>query len=212
MFSKWFGKDKSETRALSDPAQLQIDDMLEMVDSFGLPEQVRGKTFQVSAINTYEYQRERETEFVLKGDDSFAVHMTIEDDDGEKYINFTLPIERDEVEHLFDIDTFSQVFDEDVCRETIEVIGDTAGYERWIAPSYFQQGGWYKGYFYRRDFRKNAMPSYEEKDAEPFEGVTLSSKDDKFFVSIEVWEDGTTEVFLGISRPIADIQSLFGKV
>ncbi|WP_444997049.1 hypothetical protein [Aliikangiella sp. IMCC44359] len=212
MFNKLFGKDKESVRILNNPEELQVGDMLEMVDSFGLPTQIRGKTFQVMSVNTYEYQSERETEFMIQGDDAGTFHMTIENEDGEMFVNFTLKIERDEVEALLDMDTFGMVFDEDICRESIDVIGNASSYERWVATSYRQQGEWYRGYYYKGDFRKKEVSSYESKDAEPFEAVALSSDDDMHFINVEVWEDGTTDVALGVSRPLSDIKALYGKV
>ncbi len=212
MFGKWFGKDKNApTRVLDKPEDLNIGDMLEMVDSFGLPKEIRGKTFQVVDINTYEYQRDTETEFLLQGPNDEPVYMTIENEDGERWANFTLKIERDEVEHLFDMDAFGSVFDDEVSDMEIAVVGDSEGYERWLADGYRQSGQWSRGYFHKADYRKRAISKYEDDRGHPFESVSLASDDDMHSVEIEVWEDGTTEVHLCVTRPVSDIKALYGK-
>ncbi len=211
MFKKLFGKKEESIRQLSDPKDLKVGDMLELVDSFGLPKELRGKTFQVMEINTYEYQHEKVTEFLLEGPEQLPVHMSVENEDGEKWINFTMKLDREEVEELFDMDAFGAVFDEGVSRMPVEVVGDASDYERWLGKSYRQQGEWNSGYFYQQDKRNQTRNQYEEDGSEPFESVSLASDDDMFSLDIEVWEDGTTDVFVGISRPVADIKGLYGK-
>ncbi len=211
MFSKWFGKKEENTRILEKPEQLNVGDMVEMVDSFGLPKEIRGETFQIMEINTYEYKNARETEFLLQGSEGIPLHLTIDDEDGEQWLNFNRKIERNEVEQLFDMDAFGLVFEDDVSREPIKVVGDGSLYERWLADSYYQEGEWVRGYFHKADFRNKSISRFEDDKGEAFESVSLVSEDDMHRVEIEVWEDGTTDVTIGVSRPIADIKSLFGK-
>ncbi|WP_144392264.1 hypothetical protein [Pleionea sediminis] len=212
MFGKWFGKKEEKTRILEKPEELNVGDMVEMVDSFGLPAEIRGETFQIMEINTYEYKHARETEFLLQGSEGIPLHLTVEVEDGEEWLNFTRKIERSDVEQLFDMDAFGLVFDEEVSRESIRVIGDSSKYERWLADSYYQEGEWTRGYFHKSDFRKKSISRYEDDDnGEAFESVSLVSEDDMHRVEIEVWEDGTTDVSIGVSRPIADIKALYGK-
>ena len=211
MFSKLFGKKDEPVRRLENPEDLNIGDMFEMVDTFGLPKSFRGQTFKVAAVNTYQYEYGQETEFQLEGSTGEAYHMTIENEDGEKFVNFTMKIERDEVESLFDMDAFSTVFDEEPGNDAIETTEAKSDYERWVADRYYRDGDWSKGYYHKQDFRNKRFSNYEDDRAEPFESISLVSEDDMHSVEIEVWSDGDTDVSLCVSRPIADIKELYGK-
>ncbi|TQV88517.1 hypothetical protein [Aliikangiella coralliicola] len=212
MLKKWFGKKEETVRKLERPEDLKVGDMFELVDSFGLPRELRGQSFRIAEINSYEYQHEKETEFLLEGPSGEAFHMTIENDDGERWVNFTVKVERDEVESLFDMDAFSQVFDEEPGNPVINVVNESNDYERWLAESYRIEGDWSRGYFHKGDYRSKTYSKYEEDEkGEPFECVSLVSDDDMHSVEISVWSDGETEVNLCVTRPIADIKELYGK-
>ncbi|MGX5203269.1 hypothetical protein [Aliikangiella sp. IMCC44632] len=211
MLKKLFGKKASPVRKLTNPKDLMVGDMLELVDSFSLPVELRGKTFAVKAINTYEYEYSSTTEFLLEGPEQQAIHMSIESEDGEDYVNFTKKIDRSEVESLFDMDTFGLVFEETICEEKIEVIVVSGQYERWLAEAYRQQGEWSGGYYYPQDLRDKPKSHYQDGQSEPFESVSLAADDEMHSVEIEVWKDGATDIFLGISRPVSDIKALYGK-
>ncbi|MCO7226895.1 hypothetical protein [Pleionea sp. CnH1-48] len=213
MFSKWFGKKEESVRILERPEDLQVGDMFEMVDSFGLPAQIRGKSFKVTEVNTYEYQREKETEFLLEGPTGEPFFMTVETEDGEHWINFSMKVERDDVESLVDMDAFSQVFDENPGNPVIKVQDDIDDeYDRWVSDSYRMSGDWTRGFFLKGDYRNRQISRFEEDGGEPLESVSLVSDDDMFSIQIEVWSDGDTEVFLIATRPASDIKSLFGRI
>jgi hypothetical protein len=211
MLKKLFGKKSAPVRKLTDAKDLMIGDMLELVDSFSLPSELRGKTFAVKAINTYEFEYNNVTEFLLEGPEHQAIHMNIEAEDGEEYINFTTKLDRDEVELLFDMEAFGLVFEDNVSHEIVKVVAKTHNYERWLADSYRQQGEWSGGYYYTQDRRNTAKSQFQEDQSEPFESVSLAADDDMHSIEIEVWKDGTTDVFLGVSRPVSDIKALYGK-
>jgi len=212
MLGKWFGKKAPEgqPRVLEKPEQLKIGDMVEMVDSFGLPKELRGQTLQVVKVNTYEYEHKHYPEFQLEGNSNIPIHMTVENEDGENITTFSIKISRDIVENTFDMDAFSSVFDEDLFQGLIKA-NDPDTFPRWLASEYRQTGGWSKGYFYERDYRNSPMTNYEHKGAEPFETVTLASDDGKNSVCIEVWEDGDTDISLALSVKSSEINAYYAK-
>ncbi|TQV76495.1 hypothetical protein FLL45_00595 [Aliikangiella marina] len=211
MFNKWFGKKEESVRKLEQPEDLIPGDMFDMQDSFGLPQAVRGKTFKVVSVNTYEYQYGKETEFLLEGESGEPYHMTVDNEDGEKYITFAMKIERDEVESLFDMAAFSEIFEDEPGNAPIETTAKRDNYERWVAERYNRDGDWVSGYFHQADFRHSSFSQFEDDKAEPFEAITLVSDDDMYSVEIEVWPNGETDVSLCVSRPVADIKELYGK-
>jgi len=211
MIGKWFGKKETSVRRLEHPEDLMPGDMFDLVDSFGLPEALRGKTFKVVLVNTYEYEYGKETEFLLEGESGEPYHMTIDLEDGEKYVNFTMKIERDEVEALFDMEAFSAIFDDQPGDEPIQTTAKKSAYDKWVANVYHRDGDWTRGYFHQSDCRRQTFSQFEDDKAEPFESISLVSDDDMHSVEIEVWPNGETDVSLCVSRPIADIKELYGK-
>ncbi|MGL5393485.1 MAG: hypothetical protein ACRDA8_19265, partial [Shewanella sp.] len=110
-FNRIFGKKAQSLRELNHPSQLKLGDMISLDNSFALPPQLRGQQLQVEAINTYEFARSQQAEWVLKGHSHTRIFLSLAEDD-ETYLAFSLKIPRAEVEQLFDLDEFSTLFDE----------------------------------------------------------------------------------------------------
>lgn len=207
-FLKSLFKKEKEARKLTHANQLKINDIIVLSDSFGLPEALRGQEFQVSAINSYEYETKTETEWVLQGNNNVQIYLTLDIDD-ETYLKFSLKVERDDVETLFNLDDFSTIFDEPG-NAALEKQADTDNTSSWSAEQYQQQTFSQVGYFHRKDNRVESLSSYEGKDAgEQFELYALFDKEDTRGLDIEVWQDGDTEVFLTLFRPTTDIIDMY---
>ncbi len=66
------------------------------------------------------------------------------------------------------------------------------------------------GYFHRKDHRSENLSAYEGKDAgEQFELYALFNEDQSKGLDVEVWQDGETDVFLTIFRPLSDIVEMY---
>ena len=207
-FLKSLFKKEKEERKLTHANQLKKNDIIVLSDSFGIPEELRAQEFQVSAINSYEYETKTETEWVLQGTNNVQIYLTLDIDD-ETYLKFSLKIERDEVETLFNLDEFSTIFDEPG-NALLNRQADTDHTSSWSAQQYQQQTFSHVGYFHRKDNRVESLSSYEGKDAgEQFELYALFDKEDTRGVDVEVWQDGDTEVFLSLFRPTTDIIDMY---
>jgi hypothetical protein len=208
MFSKLFKKKAAPERQLSHPKDLQEGDMLQLIDSFALPKALKGQTLHVVDVNTYQYQYESETEFVLKGDSGTSIFFTVENNDGEEWANFSIKVQRQDVDDLFTLDQFASIFDsEDLV--TIERVNDVDEFERWTAKSYVQGAHPSTAYYYNQDYRGRKIPEHVEDGGEPLEYINLQDPDDMYSVNIEIWDDGETDVSLTITRPITDVVDLF---
>jgi len=208
LFDSIFKKDKVAERKLSNPDQLKVNDIIVLSDSFGLPETLRGQEFQVTAINSYEYENKTDTEWVLQGTNNIQIYLTLDIDD-ETYLKFSLKIEHNDVETLFNLDNFATVFDEPG-NAFLERLGDTAHTTSWSSEQYKQQTYSQVGYFHRKDNRVELLSTYEGKDAgEQFELYALFDKDETRGIDVEVWQDGDTEVFLTLFRPTTDIIDMY---
>ncbi|WP_076419564.1 hypothetical protein [Colwellia sp. UCD-KL20] len=205
---KLFKKEAEVERKLTHANQLKKNDIIVLSDSFGLPETLRGQEFQVSAINCYEYENKTETEWVLEGTNNTQIYLTLDIDD-ETYLKFSLKIERNDVETLFNLDDFATIFDEPG-NAFLERQADSNSTSQWSSDQYQQQTYSQVGYFHRKDNRVESLSSYEGKDAgEQFELYALFDKEDTRGIDIEVWQDGDTEVFLTLFRPTTDIIDMY---
>lgn len=205
--NKLFGSEPKQ-RAVTQVKDLQLNDMISMSDSFGLPSLLRDQQFQVTAINSYEFEHRTQTEWVLTGQSDIELFLSLEADD-KIYLKFSLKIEHHDVETLFDLEQFSTVFDEPGDTELTRQ-SDTSHTQDWSDEHYHQQAFAQVGYFHRKDNRSQQLSKFEGSDAgEQFEQYTLYNADENKGIDIEVWQDGDTDVFLTLFRPTTDIVDMY---
>ena len=204
---RMFSKSVPE-RKLNNVKELTLGDIIVMSDSFGLPEALRAQEFQVSAVNSYEYEHNTQTEWVLQGNNDLQFFLTLDEDD-KTYLKFSLKILHQDVESLFDLEQFSTVFDEPG-QAQLERQSDSNTTSGWSDELYRQSVFAQVGFFHRKDHRKSALSPYEGKDSgEQFELYSLYNEDQDKGIDIEVWQDGDTEVFLTLFKPTTDIVDMF---
>ena len=110
-FKKIFNKSSNESRKLTKVNQLLVGDIIVLTDSFALPESLRGQEFQVKAVNSYEFEERVQTEWALTGTNALEIFLSLEVDDITE-LKLSLKIQHEDVETLFDLDSFSEIFDE----------------------------------------------------------------------------------------------------
>ena len=196
--------DTNPPRSLTHPSQLQQGDVINFNDSFALPEQVRGRSFEVSEVNGYEFEDEIVTEFLLQGESSTPLFLSVVDDD-EDYLNLSVKILRADVEKLFDLDNFADVFDGDG-HTVLNRIGEPDHLSRWTAPVYRQEEMAERGYYLRGDRRKTTT---RHEGGEVFDYYLLVSDDREYSVEAEVYDGGETDVALSLRRPLSDITEMW---
>lgn len=204
-----FNKDKKqEQRKLTHVNQLLVGDIIVLTDSFALPETLRNQQLQVIAVNSYEYEHETQTEWTLQGNNDLLLFLTLDVDDTTE-LKFAIKIEHEDVETLFDLDSFSQIFDEPG-EAFLERQADNNITTSWSDQQYQQSVFAKVGYFHRKDHRSENLSAYEGKDSgEQFELYTLYNEDQSKGIDIEVWQDGDTDVFLILFRPLTDIIDMY---
>ncbi|QBG35640.1 hypothetical protein [Litorilituus sediminis] len=208
LFNKIFNKTKQEQRKLTQVNQLLIGDIIVLTDSFALPEALRGQEFQVSAINTYEYEHHNQLEWVLKGNNNLELFLSLEADDTTE-LKFSIKIEREDVESLFDLDDFSEIFDEPG-QAFLNKQQDSDLTMGWSDEEYQQNTFAKVGYFHRKDHRSENLSAYQGKDSgEQFELYALFNADQSKGIDIEVWQDGDTDVCLTLFRPLTDVVDMY---
>lgn len=209
-FKNIFNKqsNKSEQRQLAQVNQLLVGDIIVLTDSFALPEVLRGQQLQVTAVNSYEYEQSTQSEWTLQGNDDLLLFLSLDVDDATE-LKFALKIEPDEVETLFDLDRFSEIFDEPG-QAFLDRKADNKRTTSWSSEQYQQSTFAKVGYFHRKDHRSDNISAYEGKDSgEQFELYALYNEDQSKGIDIEVWQDGDTDVFLTLFRPQTDIIDMY---
>lgn len=207
-FKKVFNKNKPEQRKLSNVNQLLVGDIIVLTDSFALPETLRNQQLQVTAVNSYEYEKSTQSEWTLQGSNELLIFLSLDVDDATE-LKFGLKIAHEEVETLFGLDSFSEIFDEPG-EAFLDRKDDNQLTNSWSSEQYQQSTFAKVGYFHRKDHRSENISSYEGKDSgEQFELYALYNEDQSKGIDIEVWEDGDTEVFLTIFRPLTDIIDMY---
>jgi hypothetical protein len=207
-FSKLTGKSTSEPRKLSQVNQLLAGDIIVLTDSFALPESLRKQEFQVKAVNSYEFERNTQTEWALMGENNTEIFLSLAVDDTTE-LKFSLKIAHEDVETLFNLEHFGEVFDEPG-QAFLDKQSDTSLTSGWSSDQYQQNVFAKVGYFHRKDHRNENLSSYEGSDAgEQFELYALFNEDQSYGIDIEVWQDGDTEVCLTLFRPLSDIVDMY---
>jgi hypothetical protein len=207
-FKNIFKKSTEQPRKLEDVNQLLLNDIIVLTDSFALPSSLRNQQFQVKAINSYEFENNIQTEWALLGTDDLELFLSLEIDDITE-LKISLKIEHEDVETLFDLASFSEIFDEPG-NAFLDKKADTAKTTHWTCEQYQQSVYAQVGFFHRKDHRTETLSAYEGKDSgEQFELYRLYNKDQSKGIDIEVWQDGDTEVCLTLYRPLSDIIDMY---
>jgi hypothetical protein len=202
-----FSKEKVQ-RAVTSVSDLRVKDMIVLTDSFALPENLRNQQFQVTAINTYEFEHQNQLEWVLSGPSNIELFLSLEVDDTTE-LKISLKIEHEDVESLFDLEQFSTLFDAPGNAELTR-LKDTEHTANWTDGFYSQYLFCKVGYFHRKDHRTESLSQYEGKGSgEQFELYTLYNESQSHGIDVEVWDDGDTDVFLNLYRPLTDIVDMY---
>lgn len=207
LFKKWFGKETEQPRVLNHPKDLMPGDLLQFSDSFSLPKQLRGQTFQVAEVNTYQFQREYETEFTLKGDDRELFYMTVSGG-VSPVVSISRRIHRGIVEQLFDLDQFAGIFEEHE-QTTLPLQQPVDEYSGWLSDIYHQEIFAETGYYVKGDHRTNGVSYDANNEDESFDYYSLISPDEKAAIELEVYDGGETEVCLTIWLAIEDVKDMW---
>lgn len=207
-FKNVFSKSKKPERKLSNVSQLLVGDIIVFTDSFALPEALRNQQLQISAVNTYEFEHSNQIEWTLQGTSDRILFLSLEVDDSTE-LKLSIKLEHEDVESLFDLDEFSEIFDPPG-QAFLSRQADNEHTNMWSCKQYQQSTFAKVGFFHRKDHRSENLSAYEGKDSgEQFELYCLFNKDQSKGIDVEVWQDGETEVFLTLFRPLTDIIDMY---
>jgi hypothetical protein len=208
--SLFAGKKNPPTRTLTKPQELQLDDIFTFGDSFALPQAMRKQQLQVIDINTLEFKHKHYAQIVAQGSGQELVYLSFPDN-SHKLVKFSLLLTRNDVQALFDLDDFAEIFEEPG-NARLTPLSNQHTYADMVAPEYIQQEFMSTGYKHQQDYRGKVPPQYkEEEHGREFEFYSLEGGDGKRSIDIFVFENGDTDVYLSFLRPANDIAELWIK-
>lgn len=211
MFSL-FKKDKkdSPSRVLDHPKQLLAGDLLSLKDRSTLPDELQGQTLTVKKVQAYQYSENTLTpEFVLELPNGQTFTMMLDDEDGEEFITLSKALSRQEVGELFDLDAFAELFEEGFAE--LETNQDAAAHHAgWVGDQYHQTIKSAIAYFYQTDQRNKSTSelAYEDDSSECLYHECEGTPD-HYSLTVEVWEDGDTDVYIQASFSLTVIEEMW---
>ena len=197
-----FNKDKKPAfRSLAQPQELQAGDIIILKERRILPPELQGQQLEVTGVATVQYSDGAEKELTLRSVDNKTYYMGVDDNDGDPKLCFSIKIPRKTVLAIFDTDNFAELWDEGFA--SLEIQDKPEEIAAWLADSYQQEVKDGEGYFYDRDCGDEPPSKLQDDDGQEFHFHECSAlTDDHHSLSVQIWADGETDVFLEISTPI----------
>ncbi len=199
-----FGKNKQKgRRSLTTPGELLAGDIVVLKERRSLPGELQGQQLEVTQVGTYQYPGSVKKELTLRSVDNRIYYLAINDDNDAPSLNFSIKIPRKIVLSIFDEEQFAQLWDPEFT--TLQVADRLNEYTDWLSDDYKQEVIEGEGYYYDRDCSGDPPSEYQDDDGEEFRWHECTSMlDNNYSLSVEIWEDGDTEVFLELITP-ADV-------
>jgi len=194
-------------RTLDHPKDLGLGDIVKF--GFLPQEDLSNKRLEVIEVNTYDFRGETSTSFTLKSETGAVVWLTVTNEDGEEYLSISKKVNRAEVTQTFLDEDFGQVFNEGVGLKLARQ-EETRDLTNWTADTYIKTEDCSKGYFHKGDYRERTLPKYED-ESESFDFYLLENTTEEFFIEIEIYEGGDTEVYMGVYLDLSSIDELWPK-
>jgi len=204
VFSK---KDEVDSRTLNHPRDLNTGDIIKFQY---LPQiDLSNKQFEISNINTYDFEDRNLTEFTLSGDNKDPIYLIINETDDEPFLSLSRKIQRPDVEKLFDLDEFSELFDNEN-HSLLNRLSEPENLENWTSNQYRQEIFAEGGYFHKGDYRNKNIPE-DESAGDDFEYYLAIDDTRKYTVEAEVYDDGETDVIITLRLPLTSIEEMWAS-
>ena len=206
LFKSFFNSDeKKHTRNLEHPRDLDKGDIIKF--HFMPQTELSNKQFQVSDVNTYDFEDRKLTEFTLKGESSSLIFLTVDETDDEPFLSFSRKVTRNIVESMFDMDEFADIFDSEEAT-TLHRKNEPPELENWTTDTYIQEVFAEVGYYHKGDYRNKPVPD-DENAGDDFEYYMLIGNKRQFLIEAEVYDGGETDIIVTIRRPLSDIEEMY---
>jgi hypothetical protein len=205
MFKNLFSKNKEDTRKLEKPEQLRAGDILVFKYREVLPVHVREKNMAVEKVAGYEYEGGVSKEITLKDEDGNVFFMAISKEDGEEELCLSVQISRQDTLTLFSEDAIAHLWEAEFV--TLEAQAEIPQLDGWYTGKYHQTIKEQPAYYYSQDPQDQDLTLLD--DGEELRYHECEGQDDRFGVNVEVWSDGSTDIYLQVYCPSDVIQEMW---
>lgn len=195
--------DNKKLRDLNSLGELQNGDFIKLNDSFALPSELRGKTFQVTSIDSYFYGEELSTEWTLKGDTKKKIYMSLTDMGGEDQIVLSYQLNKREVDALFGWSELKAQMNASTQADLL--CKDTSMFEGWLADTYHRREVDAEAVYFSRDMRGRGRSG----GGEELTYVEFYNDDESRSMDMEIWDVDEIDVFISILRPETDVHEFW---
>ncbi|MCU7816141.1 MAG: hypothetical protein KZQ89_15780 [Candidatus Thiodiazotropha sp. (ex Lucinoma kastoroae)] len=204
MFKKIFGGNSSP-RVLNDPGQLLVGDIVSLKQRRSLPDELQGEQLEVTKVGGYQYSATEITkELTLRSADNKTYYLSVDDNDGDPLLCFSIKLPEPMVLTLFDEEEFSQLWGDDFV--TLMVREKPEELLSWLADSYTQRMKEGEAYYYNHDCG-GKIP--EDDAGEELRYHECVGNLDARYLSVEIWGEGDTDVSLAALCPVDAIEEMW---
>lgn len=205
-FFKNSSKDQ-QVRQLNHVRELQAGDLITFKPRTILPQELQGETVTVSKVYAYQYSEGLVAEFALSLKSGETLTCTL--DENEEFLCLSKTIARETVGQLFNLDEFALLFGEEYATITTLHSNTTTELKEWLADEYHQTIKEAPAYFYNEDRRTKGVSAYQDDASEELRYYECEGVPSEYSLYIEVWEDGSTDVFIQKSVPLNVIEEMW---
>jgi len=201
-----FGFGKKKLRQLDNVDQLKEGDIVSFKDRPPLPISLQGKDFEVIQVAGYQYNSDNQNDFTLKSADDQIISLCVEQEDGEVYLCISRKIPQNQVLSLFNEDDFSMLWGEDYPQLEVQQVPNDL--QDWVDRVYEQKMKDGTAFYYKRDLREQPPSQYEDDDSMEMRYHECEGQSGDFGLTVEIYEDGETDVSLVAYVPLDVIDDL----
>lgn len=197
MFKGLFGNKDSTTRKLTSANDLLPGDLVSFKDRLSLPKEIQGQQFELTEIAGYYYSDGIMPELTLRNADNETYFLSPDDNDGDPRLLLARKINRKQVSQLFDEDEFAKLFEDGdfPCLKVNNIPGELEG---WINDNYQQEEKSVEAYYYEKNCVLDPPNEYDDDDGEELRYHECEAENNNYFLTVEIWDDGSTDVYVGL--------------
>ncbi|PCH61853.1 MAG: hypothetical protein COC19_03945 [SAR86 cluster bacterium] len=206
MFKKLFKK-KQAPRDLTSPRDLRVGDILEFKPRSILPSDLHGVSLTVKKVQAYQYSDGFYPEFVLESANGSIVTMMCSPEEEEDSLQISKKLNKAEIDGLFNSAEIEQLWEEGAA--TVHVNKENAlELNAWLADKYHQDITSATAYFFNKDVRGKES-DLDESNSESLQYHECSSAQDIHCLTVEIWEDGSTDFYVQINLPFSVVAEMW---
>ncbi len=201
MFKGLFGSKEPSTREIKTANDLLPGDIVSFKERLSLPKDIQGQQFELTEIAGYYYSDGIVPELTLRNADNQTYFLSPDDNDGDPELLLSRKLSREQVAQIFDEDEFAKLFEDGVF-PNLKVKTVPPELEGWLNDNYQQEEKSVEAYYYERNCIANPPSDFDDDDddddGEELRYHECEAADDNYFLTVEIWDDGSTDVIVGI--------------